>query len=31
LRVRVSGLAPCLPWFGLGPAPVAAAEAPAGR
>ena len=30
LRVRVSGLEPCLPWFGLNAAPAAAA-APAGR
>lgn len=29
-RVRVSGLGPCLPWFGHDPAP-AAAGAPAGR
>jgi len=31
LRVRVSGLELCLPWFGLDPAPAAAAEAPAAR
>jgi RimJ/RimL family protein N-acetyltransferase len=30
LQARVSGLEPCLPWFGLAPAP-AAAPAPAGR
>lgn len=28
LRVRVSGLEPCLPWFGLGPAPVPGAPVP---
>jgi hypothetical protein len=30
-RVRVSGLEPCLPWFGHDQALVAAAGAPAGR
>ena len=29
LRARVSGLAPCLPWFGVAAAPEAAAAAPA--
>jgi RimJ/RimL family protein N-acetyltransferase len=31
LRARVSGLEPCLPWFGHAPAPAAATGAPAGR
>ena len=31
LRVRVSGLEACLPWFGLNPAPVAAGKAPVSR
>ncbi len=31
LRARVSGLEPCLPWFGLDPARPAAAGTPAGR
>ena len=31
LRVRASGRGPCLPWFGLNPAPAAAAAAPTGR
>jgi hypothetical protein len=31
LRVRVSGLEPCLSWFGVDPAVAATAGAPAGR